>query len=378
MNTNQGSEYDPHNASLPLGPFGLPPPSQAVPPLDMASFKAAPPNRQEFKRQKRPPKGRAPIAANGPVHDRTKSTIVVQNIPAEHFTDADIRGYFGQFGNIDEVTMQDSRLAVIKFDTWDAANAAWSSPKVIFDNRFVKVFWYKDEMDASQGLKGKSANGTRNGASNGEVPPEENKEPDFDMDEFLRKQKEAQKAHEEKTQKRQEIEKERQALEGRQKELLARQQEERRKLQAKLAAKGPNGGSLSPIDTKTRTPSEKPSTQAEALRAQLAALEEEANSLGIDPDAQDESYSWSPRGRGRGRRVYRGRGGFPPRAAYRGNYSYRGRGGGDNEARHTAYAAYSLDLRPKTIAITGADFAVPEKEEALRQHLFVSFVSFVA
>lgn len=342
-------------------------------PLDMSMLQAGPanrppPNRQDFKRQKRPPKGRAPIAANGPVHDKTKSTIVVQHIPAEHFTEADIRGYFSQFGDITEVTLQEaSRLAVIKYDSWDAANAAWSSPKVIFDNRFVKVFWYKDEADAS--FKGKVTNGMKNGASNGETPNNEDNEPEFDMDEFLRKQKEAQKAHEEKVRKREEIEKERQALEDRQKELLARQQEEKRKLQAKLT-RGADDQSLSPAGAKS-TNGEKPSTQAEALRAQLAALEEEANSLGIDPDAQDESYSWSPRGRGRGRRVYRGRGGFPPRAAYRGGYSYRGRGGGP-EARHTAYAAYSLDLRPKIIAITGADFTIPEKDEALRQYLFVS------
>ena len=320
--------------------------------------------RQDNRRQKRPPKGRPSVAANGPVHDKTKSTIVVQNIPAENFTDADVRSYFSQFGNIIELTMPaDSRLAIIKFDSWESANAAWSSPKVIFDNRFVKVFWYKDEGESSQ--KSKHANGTKNGTTNGNHSPEESKEPEFDMEEFLRKQEDAQKIHEEKTQKRQEIEKERQKLEERQKELVARQQEEKRKLQAKLAAKNGNHTASSPSDGK-------PSTQAEALRAQLAALQEEANSLGIDPsDAQDESSSWAPRGRGRGSRVYRGRGSFPPRA-HRGSYGYRGRGGTGTENRHAAYAAYSLDLRPKIIAITGADFTAPEKEEALRQYLFVS------
>jgi len=32
---------------------------------------------------------------------------------------------------------------------------------------------------------------------------------------------------------------------------------------------------------------------------------------------------------------------------------------------------YSLDNRPKKVVITGVDFTVPEKDEALRQHLFV-------
>ena len=362
---NQVLEYDPNNASLSLGPFGMPSISQGVTLPGMSPFQmGAGPGRQENKRPKRLPKGRPAVAANGPVHDKTKSTIVVQNIPEQNFTDADIRSYFSQFGNITEIKMQDdSRLAIIKFDSWDSANAAWSSPKVIFDNRFVKVFWHKEEGENA--LKVKHTNGTKNGTSAGDKPAEENKEPEFDMEEFLRKQQDAQKIHEEKTQKRQEIEKERQKLEELQKELVARQQEEKRKLQARLAAKDGNGAA-SPSDGK-------PSTQAEALRAQLAALEEEANSLGIDPnEAQDDSGSWAPRGRGRGRRVYRGRGGFPPRAS-RGGYGYQGRGGTEN--RHAAYAAYSLDLRPKIIAITGADFTIPEKEEALRQYLFVSSIS---
>ncbi len=345
----------------------------------MPALPIAQPNRHEFKKPKRP-KGRPSVAANGPVHDKTKSTIVVQNIPMDHFTEDDVKGYFSQFGSIVELTMQeDSLLAIIKYASWEAANAAWHSPKVIFDNRFVKVFWHKDEAEAGQVQKGKPANGVKNGASNGgEAPPiNESNEPEFDMDEFLRKQQEAQKIHEEKAQKRQEIEKERQKLEERQKELLARQQEEKKKLQERLAAKGAeNTSPSSPAGSKTSGANAKPSTQADALRAQLAALEAEANSLGIDPnDAQDDSYSWAPRGRGRGRRVYRGRGGFPPRV-YRGSYSYRGRGGGggggDTESRQAAYAAYSLDLRPKVIGISGADFTVPEKEEALRQYLFVS------
>ncbi|RYO86453.1 hypothetical protein DL766_003094 [Monosporascus sp. MC13-8B] len=365
-------EYDPNNASLSFGPFGLPPQPQGIPPLDMSAPSMVPSNRRDPKKPKKPfGKGRAPIAANGPVHDRTKSTIVVQNIPKEHFTEVDLRGFFSQFGNIVEMTLQEeSNLAIIKFDSWEAANAAWSSPKVIFDNRFVKVFWYKDEAEAGQGLKGKMANRAKNGVGNGDASANETAEPEFDMDEFLRKQEEAQKIHEEKAQKRQEIEKQRQELEQRQKELLARQQEEKRKLQAKLTAKtaAKDPSSSSPADIETSNTDKKPSTQAEALRAQLARLEEEANSLGIDPnDVQDDSYPWGMRGRGRGRRPYRGRGGFPPRAS-RGGYGYRGRGGA--ESRHAAYAAYSLDLRPKIIAITGADFTVPEKEEVLRQYLF--------
>ncbi|KAI1142013.1 hypothetical protein F5Y05DRAFT_212381 [Hypoxylon sp. FL0543] len=367
LGPSPGDEYDPHNAvfSMPLMPNQNPP--QPFQPPSLPSFPMPPPpNRREHNKPKRT-KGRPPFTVSGPVTDKSKTTIVVQNIPNEHFSEEKVREYFSQFGNIVGVSMQmPDRLAIVKFDTWDAAHAAWSSPKVIFDNRFVKVFWYKDEAEGgSTTSNGKAVNGTKNGAPNGKVHVSESTltEP-FDMDEFLRKQAEAQKAHDEKTKRRQELERQRQELEERQKELRARQLEEKRKLQARLAEKGTRETSSEATDG---TP-KKFTSQTEALRAQLAALEEEANVLGIDPDAvQDDAQSWTNRGRGGGARGYRGRGRYIPRP-FRGGYGYQGRGG--IEARHAAYAAYSLDNRPKIIALSGVDFTNPEKEEALRQYLF--------
>ncbi|KAI5921267.1 hypothetical protein F4810DRAFT_372780 [Camillea tinctor] len=367
-----GDEYDPNNASLPPMPhFGTQSTPQALPPtLDLSSFQMTPPptNRREHKKPKRT-KGRPAFASNGPNHDRSKTSIVVQNIPSENFTDDQIRGYFGQFGDIEGLTIHgQDRLAIIKYETWEAAHAAWSSPKVIFDNRFVKVFWHKDENEEGTAANGKSAGGAKNGASNGNgsASVQENapEEPEFDMEEFKRKQEEAQKLHEQKMEKRREIERQRQELEERQKELVAKQLEEKRRLQAKLTGSNAKDGSKSPTNGDG---TDKPSTQTEALRAQLAALEAEANVLGIDPE-QEEGAAWSARGRGRGR-VYRGRGTFPPRAS-RGSYGYRGRGGGGVEARHAAYAAFSLDNRPKIVALSGVDFTIPERDEALRQYLF--------
>ncbi|KAI0109762.1 hypothetical protein F4814DRAFT_424529 [Daldinia grandis] len=356
-------EYDPNNAvfSMPLLANQHQP--QAFQPLNLPPFPAAAPtNRREHNKPRRT-KGRPPNTTSGPIHDKTKTAIVVQNIPSGYFTEEKVREYFSQFGNITEISIQGpDRLAVVKFDTWDAAHAAWSSPKVIFDNRFVKVFWYKDETESRPtSVNEKVGNGAKNGASNGNSLIEESAptEP-FDMGEFMRKQEEAQKAHEEKTKKREELERQRQELEERQKELRARQLEEKRRLQAKLAGKSP---SLEITDGTT----EKSTSQTEALRAQLAALEEEANVLGIDPDAVQEDSSWSTRGRGRGGRGYRGRGRYAARAT-RGGHSYQGRGG--VEARHAAYAAYSLDNRPKIITLSGVDFTNLEKDEALRQYLF--------
>ncbi|KAI2469986.1 hypothetical protein F4781DRAFT_201616 [Annulohypoxylon bovei var. microspora] len=361
-------EYDPSNAIFPMPTIdqNLPNIRQNLPTSsrsqNLSSSPAATPNnRRESNKGPRRAKGKAPFAAIGPVHDKSKTALVVQNIPSEHFTEAKIREYFSQFGTILDVSMQVPDLAIIKFDTWHAAHAAWHSPKVIFDNRFVKVFWHKDEADAaSTPANGKARNGVKidlgvNGDESADdgTPQLES----FDMDEFLRKQKEAQKAHEEKTQKREELERQRRELEERQKDLRARQLEEKLLLEVKLAKKGANASSGAADGTK------KPVSQTEALRAQLAALEEEANVLGIDPDAvKDEFSSWSPRGRGRGSRGYRARGRYTTSA--RGGYK------GGIDARHAAYAVYSLDNRPKVLALSGVDFTNPENDEALRQYLF--------
>ncbi|KAH7031419.1 uncharacterized protein B0I36DRAFT_122718 [Microdochium trichocladiopsis] len=284
-------------------------------------------------------KGKPSVAVvNGPVHDRSRTKIVVQNIPKENLSEEQVRDFFSQFGPISEITIQEHRrLAVLNFETWEAANAAWSSPKVIFDNRFVKVFWQKDEADT---VSGKDENNA-------------SEEADFDLDAFIQKQEEAQRIHEEKMKRRKELEKERQDLEDRRKRHLA----EKRELDAKLRSASPSAHS-----------ERKSSAQTEALRAQLAALEAEADLLGIDPDAvQEDSQPWSGRG-GRGRGGYRGRG------AWRGGYAPRGgRGGGGPgaiEARHAAYAQYSLDLRPKVVIVSGADFTLPSNDESLRQYLF--------
>ncbi|KAJ9137329.1 RNA recognition motif-containing protein [Pleurostoma richardsiae] len=371
-----GEEYDPNSASMMMTDFN----SQMPPPLPFhpngQNNGPGRDNRQGGKRTKR-----APFSADGPVHDRTKSTIVVENIPEEHFSEEEVRGFFSQFGKITDVSMQPyKRLAIVKYEKWGQANAAFRSPKVIFDNRFVKVFWYKEDggksLPPSTPLSGSFSNGNKNGStpangagqamSTGSAPDNE-----VDMEEFTRKQEEAQKQHEEKMRKKEEVERQRQELEKRQKELLAKQQEERQKLLAKLAAaaagtKKEGGDGENDVTMKDDGTGKKPTSQTEALRAQLALLEEEAKMLGLDPNAAaaDETSQWSGGYRGRGRGgSYRARGGFAPRAAFRG--AFRGRGGGA-----AAYAAFSLDNRPRKVAVTGLDFTTAERDEALRQHLF--------
>jgi hypothetical protein len=280
-------------------------------------------------------KRKASISADGPVHDKSRSSIVVENIPKEHLNEQDIRESFAGFGEITDIAVQPNRrLAVIKYDTWDSANAAYRSPKVIFDNRFVRVFWQQDGSKDDEDM-------------------DVEKEPEIDLEEFMKKQEEAQKRYDENLQKKAEIDKQREELEQKQRELLTRQREVRQKLHAKLS----NGEGASTGNTST----------SDALRAQLAVLEEEALLLGLDPDADDVSvYSGEYRGRGRGRGRGRVRAAWAPRA--RG--SYRGRGGPAGRGDiHAAYASYSLDNRPRVVSVAGADFSSPARDEALRQHL---------
>ncbi|KAL2189781.1 hypothetical protein L209DRAFT_749669 [Thermothelomyces heterothallicus CBS 203.75] len=360
-------EYDPTNALMP-DIYNPPDPYQVQPSIpDFGQQQKARGGKQPS-RHKRSEK--APFSADGPVFDKTRSTIVVENIPEENFDEAQVRQFFSQFGNILEVSMQPyKRLAIVKYDSWSAANAAYQSPKVIFDNRFVKVFWYKDEgstLPASGSTAGgppgankvKHANGSF-GADGHDAGAQSH----VDLEEFARKQEEKQRAFEEKTRRREELERQREELEKRQKELLAKQQEEKAKLEAKLEAK--LGKHSSTKSENGEGASKKPMSQTEALRAQLAALEAEARQMGLDPDAMDAPSPWPPRGGyGRGRGGWRGS--APPymaRGSYRG--SFRGRGN-----VHAAYAAYTLDNRPKKVILTGVDFTGPEKDEALRQYLF--------
>ncbi|OKL58052.1 hypothetical protein UA08_06685 [Talaromyces atroroseus] len=292
--------------------------------------------------------GRSEFSHVGPSDDKTNTTIVVENIPEDKYQDQVIREYFSEFGNIAEINMQGFKknLAVIKFENHDSAHRAWSSPKAIFDNRFVKVYWHKiqHKPDAS-----------------GHPAAAEQDTPMFDKEEFEKQQAEAQKLHEERMQKRKEAEEARLALDKQREELMRKQQEEKAKLLKRL---GDSSAQEAGLDTNgsAMAGDDGTSEQTKSLRAQLAALEAEAKSLGIDPDNSSQSF----RGRGRGLGGYRGRGrGFDPsfRGSFRG--TYRGRGAPRGSGRG---GVLRLDNRPKRVAISGVDFN-SEKDEALRQYL---------
>lgn len=70
--------------------------------------------------------------------------IVVENIPAEHCNIDAVTTYFGKFGKLTNLSVQpDSSRAFLQYSTHQEALAAYQSPAVIFNNRFVKVYWEK-------------------------------------------------------------------------------------------------------------------------------------------------------------------------------------------------------------------------------------------
>ncbi|KAI5310010.1 hypothetical protein KEM55_001934, partial [Ascosphaera atra] len=166
-----------------------------------------------------PPRGRAEFSKIGPNEDRSITTIVVEQIPEEKVNEESVRAFFSEFGNIEEVTLKPQRrLALVKYDTYASARQAWESPKVIFDNRFVKVYWYRPPQEK-------------------EGTPKEEEKPQIDPAEVERQQAELQRIHEEKRKKREEMEKARAELEKQKAELAKRQAEERARLMERLKAK---------------------------------------------------------------------------------------------------------------------------------------------
>ena len=318
-------------------------------------------------------KNRADFSQAGPNHDRSITTVVVEQIPEENFDEASVRGFFSDFGAIEDVQMQAyKRLAIVRFSDYSAAKRAYESPKVIFDNRFVKVYWYNPNSVPTPSRNGSIAQAS---SPTSATKPEEQI---FDKEKFERESLAAQKKLEERKALMKEAEAKREELERQKEDLARKQAEETRKLMEKLKAKGQSGYQKSPIpiaNTTTEsngTTNTKASAQTEMLKATLAALEEEAKSLGIDPATVGDPPSFRGRGRGRGRGSYRGWEGFagtgrgggydPSRGSSRGRGVFRGaRGAG----------AYNLDNRTKKVKVSGVGFD-NEKDELLRQYLLVS------
>lgn len=347
---------------------------------------------------------RAPFSDYKPNFDRARTALVVEQIPEENFSEDQVRDFFSQFGAIAEVTMQAyKRLAIVKFEDFGAAKTAYHSPKSVFENRFVKIYWFNPDnfpaASAAAGRNGHRANSSGMVKKEGDRDGEEDDRMQIDTEEFRKQQEEIQRQQEGKRKKLAEAEAAKQELDAR----VKAQQEERRKLLERLAAKTAGKSSSSPSasavgaaengdgsgEADTTPMSEEKKKASEALRKKLAELEEEAQTMGIDPDDNEPSYYSHPRGRGyaggRGySSSYRGRGGYIPRGrGYDPYYSPRGRGGGRGHAYPYPYtyptrgrggaagagAVKRLDNRSRTIEVRNIKPGTKEDEE-LRTWLF--------
>ncbi|MBE7180070.1 MAG: hypothetical protein INR71_02485, partial [Terriglobus roseus] len=305
-------------------------------------------------------RGRADFSMKGPERDASNTAIVVEQIPPEHFSEGSLRAFFSDFGDITEVTMQEQRrLAIVRYGDHESARRAYESPKTIFDNRFVKVYWFKPEQEVEQML-------ARDGASNGQRDDTDM----IDVDAFAKEAAERQKEHEERKQKLKQLQDQKEDIEQK----LKAQNEQRRQLISQLAEREPDGiADDAGADGEQLTWEKKRAT--EALRERLAAIEAQAESLGLkgQEDASSASSFTSFRGRGRGRGDFRARGRYSTRG--RGAPSWRGGYQAFGHAGTPQGGVVRLDNRPRSLVVAlskddeGAEWTAAH-DEALRSYLF--------
>ncbi|KAI9890947.1 MAG: hypothetical protein M1814_003448 [Vezdaea aestivalis] len=329
--------------------------------------------------------GRADFSLPGPSNDRSLSAVVIENIPEESFKESKVQEFFGQFGTIDKVEMQAyKRLAVVYYQSNEMAKRAYNSPKVIFDNRFVKVYWYKPDAQ-NKPTNGAATHGKSSGQS---TDADAMVEDAPSLEEIAKKQADLQKQHEEKSKRKEATEKQQRELDAKKEELARAQAEETTKLMDKIAArskakKSSQSGSPITENGPIGAPEEESDEESRQLKKMLESLRKKATGLGIDPDnlssartapGLDTPLGDGSRGRGRGRPGYRGRAGYFPRG--RGSYDpshsrggYRGRGWGGDYSRGTWVRPLKLDNRTKKVAVAAEGDFDSSRDEELRQHL---------
>jgi hypothetical protein len=271
------------------------------------------PKRRQAVKEAKGGRPRAVFSLPGPTHDRTNTTLVVEQIPDDKFSEDTVREFFSQFGPIEDVKMHAyKRLAIVKFEDHASADQAYNSPAAVFENRFVKVYWHRRDAGA--------------GESQGDT---EAPDPSpLDLEEIARRTAEAQKLFEERRRRLEETNARSAEIDRQLQEKDAEIQDIKRQL-AELAGEDENA----------------------ALEAEfahdLATLQKEAETLFAQKDSRPQRGAYRGRGRGRGRGAYR----FP---------------GGRTSVKR-------LDNRPRRLAVKGMEKG-SKREEAVRQYLVVGIL----
>lgn len=300
-------KYDPNNASLAMDPH-------------LNSRTAS--NRNRYQR------------ASGPIsNSKPVDTLAVEHIPEDRLSEQHVGDFFSQFGAIVSVQLRTKeRAAVVKFSNHDAAQRAYDSPKAIFDNRFVKIFWY--QPGPSNGISGAVGKVPRQEG----IPAiyyEDEDEQIVDMEEFSKQQAQLQKDFEEKRQRSEELTARSNMISAQ----LKAKEEELTELRSTLIDKARAKG-LEAIVAK----------ETQALSEDLAKLAAEA--AGLFATAESTDTSTISRGGFLNGRESTLRGGSRGRG-----HAPGGRGG-----------VVRLDNRPRSLAVAEVK-AGSEKETALKRHL---------
>lgn len=73
-------------------------------------------------------------------NQRSRTTLVVENIPQSSLSDRFVREYFTTFGPLVSVSVDVyNAQALVTFESAEDASKAYSSPEPVFNNRFVKI-----------------------------------------------------------------------------------------------------------------------------------------------------------------------------------------------------------------------------------------------
>lgn len=338
--------------------------------------------------------GRGGIRGTFEKRHTSNTTLVIENVPVENLDLIKINEYFKKFGTITNIQIDvDSKKALVSYSQPSEAKTAHTSPEVIFNNRFVKVYFQKLD-DPGIGVKSKEPSAPT-------VPPLKNNFiPGQTSNKFVRadlaqsKTKEAQEAARSKldtlmaeqkdimtklttsttpAEEKKSLMTRFGALEG---EIKAATEEVRLSVssvnQSKEASPVTNSEGASnwknqreskqkeQLDRELEAHSQGGTgSTTEELKAHLAKLQEEAAKLGIDAEAAAGRGGF--RGRARGGAAFRG-------ATSRGfsTYNARGRGGAVNRA------SMSIDNRPTKLQVS----ELPEQSQDKVKEYFKQFGEF--
>jgi len=163
----------------------------------------------------------------------------------EHFNENSLRKWFSQFGDLKIQIDRSQNRAILTFSDHDSATKAWTDPRPVFNNRFVRIWWKKSDT---------------------EVPSEAPKD-DVDIEEEKEKALKAQREYEERLRKKAELEKQKEELDRKAAQLLEKQNAEKERLMEKIrraqekAKAKVNGASVSaspspatPVTNKAKSP----------------------------------------------------------------------------------------------------------------------------